>query len=305
MNPDAIILSDTHIPKSINYSPVCRTDNYWETFCNKILFIKRLQKKYNNIPILNGGDLCDRVRLDPEVEAWCIENLPPQITVPGNHEIPSHNLNYLANSSLTVLEKAGKVRVIKDWKDSYHLNSIEIIGYPYGQEIQEIKRKKYASTVIVIAHLQVYKNSPDSNSIKYTKAIDLLEKLPFANLIVTGHNHDSFIVEYKGRKLINPGSMMRISSDQIEYQPKVFLWYSKNNSIKSIDIKNKKDVISDNHILNKKEKESQFESLIENLSSSKRRDIRYEKNLEAYFEENPVKRKSVKILCFEAMEKLK
>lgn len=43
------------------------------------------------------------------------------------------------------------------------------------------------------------------------------------HLVASGDNHLQFTLEYRGHLLVNPGSMMRMSADQIHFQPSVFI----------------------------------------------------------------------------------
>ncbi len=311
MKPTAIITADIHIPHSVSYQPICREDDYWSAFQEKIEFICKIQKEYDNIPILDGGDLCNRYRLDPEVEAWCINNLPLNIfTIPGNHEIPDHNLNYLHKSSLSVFEASECLSIIQLMRTSKSCTkeeSFDIYGFPYGRDIivklfAKIKDRKSIALIHTMVYPSRYKAISDK--IQYTNGFTLLRKMKDFDLIITGHNHDSFIVKSNGRILINPGSLMRSSASQKNYQPRIFLWYQKDNRIEPIDIPIRKEVISDKHIRKQKEEENRMNAFIESLHISEKEkdsEINFEKNMEIFLRENKIKQ-SVQSIIAEVME---
>lgn len=306
-NPSAIITSDIHIPQTTDYKPQSRTDNYWETFKRKIEFINETHNKYPNIPILDGGDLCNKYRLDPEVEAWCILNLPKGIiTVAGNHEIPNHNINYLHKSSLSVLRASNVVRILYGNYcriEAFHIRT-SIYGFSYGEKIDYVvlKNKRYRS--IAILHTMVYppKEVPKTGNIKYPDGLKLLKKMKGFDLIIVGHNHQSFIIEYKERKLISPGSLMRMSIDQKDYKPRIFLWSWESNELESIDVPIKKKVLTNRYSkISKEKEEKRMNSFIEKLNSGDELEISFEKNMKNFLETNKTK-KSVKGIINKIME---
>ena len=109
--PAAIITADMHLRDTV---PKCRTDDYWKAQSAKLQSIRDLQEQYQ-VPILDGGDMLDTWKSSPYLEGWAIDNLPDGIiTVPGNHELPYHNVNRLDRSSLNVLGKAGKITILEN-----------------------------------------------------------------------------------------------------------------------------------------------------------------------------------------------
>lgn len=317
-SPTAILTADIHIPQSISYQPKCRMDNYWETFKKKISFIRDLQNEYCGIPVLDAGDLCNSIRLDPEVETWCIKNLPrPLITIPGNHELPGHNINLLYKSSLSVLE-AGGVTVLKGplyekqiYQNITHKNRmVSVYGIPYGVDFTSIKPEDPNDINILLIHRMITKQD-FSSKVETTGAGSLLKimsKKGF-DLIVPGHNHESFIQSYQNKRdsyalLVNPGSLMRSSAVQIEYQPRVFLWYSENNALEPIEIPIEKEAVSIEHIKNKNSEEKRMESFIEKINSDNLNEIDFRKNIDVFFSNmiNKEVKKAVKQIIIEAMK---
>ena len=63
---DAIITADIHLRET---SPQCRTDDYWKAQEDKIEFLKELQHKHHDCPILDGGDLFDQWKPSPMFSA--------------------------------------------------------------------------------------------------------------------------------------------------------------------------------------------------------------------------------------------
>ena len=131
----------------------------------------------------------------------------------------------------------------------------------------------------------------------------ILDKYPEYDLIVTGHNHKTFIEEKDGRLLVNPGSLMRQDADQIDHKPCVFLWYAESNRVERIDIPHEKDVISREHLDKPKERKERLRAYIENMSTDWEAALSFAKNLEKHFNENKSITKMLKDLIWRSMEK--
>jgi predicted phosphodiesterase len=104
---------------------------------------------------------------------------------------------------------------------------------------------------------------PDSVSSK-----TLLRKAKQFDLIITGHNHDSFVIKVGGRLLVNPGSIMRSTTKQINHKPRVYLWYDEDNHVEPVFLPIEKNVLSTEVIEEKKKEDIQNNKVrrsVENL----------------------------------------
>lgn len=304
--PDMIITSDLHLRDS---TPKCRTDDYFAAQARKIAFLKEVQHKYM-IPILDAGDTFDKWKSSPFIERWAIENLPTFIdgseaiiTIPGNHEMPGRNINFLDKSSLLVIEAARIVNVLKVAGLPFMLRAFAIYGYPYGSEIIPItKENKFVCKKrIAIIHDMIYHKEKLPPGVLGTKATSLLRKLKQFDLIITGHNHKPFTTEHNGRLLINPGSMMRAKADQVEHRPRFYLWYADTNTCEAVFYPIEKDVISRKHIDIIKRKDKRTAAFVARVNDVYEVGFSFEKNMESYFKANK-ESKRVKNICWEVME---
>lgn len=291
MKPDAILTGDIHLRDD---TPLCRTDNYFEAQTESILFIRDLQKKYNGIPVLDAGDLFNKWRPSPYLLAWAIDHLPYIITVPGNHDIPYHNIEMLNKSGLNVLDAAGVIRVVLNFTKG---TDFDISPFPWGKNFLIIPKNNKPQ--IALAHTLVYKNENLWPGLQADKAVDLLRRTKF-DLIVTAHNHKSFVVEYEGRLLVNPGSMMRMTADQENHKPCVFLWYAKTNTVEPVFLPIKEGVISREHIEIKQNHDKRMEAFVTHLKNKYEVGLSFESNLELFFNNNRTQ-KTVKNLIWEAV----
>lgn len=280
--PDAIITSDIHVQAN---SPVARTDNYLEALAKKLRWLKRLQRKYNNCPILDAGDLLSNWKIDPELEQWCMDYIPKNFyTTVGNHDMPNHNMKLFKKSSLSLLNKTGTIKVLKGTMDICKALNFSVLSVPYGLEISE-----YLSSRILITHQMVCEEKQHHRDhYTYSTGKALLKKHPQFDLIISGHNHESFVIEYKGRLLVNPGSLMRRDASQIDYQPRVFLWYSDTNTVKSINVPITERVITTEHLEKAKERDDRIEAFTKRLDSDIGSDLDFETNMEYYLIKNKI-----------------
>lgn len=276
--PTAIITSDIGLQEG---QPICRLDDYWAAQGYKLAWLKALQEEYD-IPILDAGDLFEHWKPSPYLLKWALENLPNGIiTIPGNHDLPAHNLDLYEKSGLAVLEAAGKIQVLMNDPLYDHDEHIEIYPFPWGAELKSIENTPpYKKVALVHTMTYIGRSYPGC---KDPGALQLLKKMQGYDLIIVGHNHQHFMVNYNGRKLISPGSLTRTTADQINYEPCVFLWYADTNQIEAIPVPIKKDVISREHIDAVERKDERIDSFVSRLSDDMEIGLSFEQNLENYF----------------------
>lgn len=313
MNPTAILMGDTHIT---NKQPRARIDCYWETIQRKIKFICKLQEKYK-CPILHSGDLLHKAKSSPGIEEWCIYNLPKEIvTIPGNHDLPNHNIKYFNDSSLGVLNASAAISVLESPDLSFHFHHqnksdndlIEVRGFPWNTDLTKKYKKEDESRVmrkVAIIHELVYEDKHLWPGIVGYKARVILRKLKEFDLIVAGHNHQAFTYEYHGRLLVNTGSLSRYKADQVDYRPRVYLWYVESNTVEEVFIPIEDNVISNAHIISKKEKDKRRTAYIDMLkqthpSSNKKKREGFVEKIEDYLRSNKV-RKGVEEFIWECI----
>lgn len=298
----AILTSDWHIRDD---RPVCRTDNYMETQARKINFILNLSDQYD-CPILVAGDFGHKPywgdRLLNQIiklfKGWGYKNI---IVTPGQHDLPYHQLDKLYEGGLGVLEYADCIKIISE---CYNGNSkFLLFAYPYGVKIKSTKHD-YKERSIALIHQMVIKSQKDKlwNDQVSDSAEELLKKFPCYDLIVSGDNHQTFDVEYKGRRLVNPGSIMRMTTDQINHKPCVYLWSAEDNSIKKVYLPIEENVIDKTHIDIKKDYDTRTEAFVNSLKSGQYEiGFTFKNNVEQYFKINRTHSR-VKEIAWESLE---
>ena len=290
--PDLILCADIHLRDTV---PICRTDDFLLAQWNKLDFISDLQKKYG-CPVYHSGDLFHKWKPSPWLISKALHHLPDQFySIFGNHDLPEHNINLKEKSGLWTLYKAGKVQILPGihWNQSieeYEKNGIDQIN---------IKGRN-----ILVWHVMSYQRILPYPGCESPKSSTILRKYPQYDLILTGHNHQTFVEEHEGRLFINPGAMTRQTADMDNYlfvnKPSVYLWYAEDNTYDTIYIPIEEGVISRDHIEKKEERDNRIDAFITKLENDWEGVVDFDKNLERMMEVNKT-RQSVKLIVHRSM----
>lgn len=301
----AILTADIHLRDD---QPICRTDDYTAAMMGKIAWLCDLQRQHR-CPILDAGDLFERAKPSHWLLQWAIQNLPrcedgtPAITsVAGNHDLPNHSLDLFEKSGIGVLHAAGVIDILREhWQMGTRCSL-----YPFPWSVPPVPaqprdRGEFGRRV-AIAHIMTYTGRRPFPGCKDPGAPTLLQKLEGYDLVLTGHNHKPFVVEHEGRLLVNPGSLMRDKADQIDHEPRVYLWYAEDNTVEPVFVPIERDVITRGHIDRVQDRDDRLDTFVEHLNGDFEISLSYEKNLENFFSENPDIRPSVRDLVWGAVK---
>lgn len=290
--PDAILCGDIHLRED---TPICRTDNFWEAQWKKIDFISDLQKKYT-CPVLCSGDLFDYWKPSPMLLSWATEHIPDQFhTIYGQHDLPQHSMELAYKSGLYNLWKNDKLEIL-----NYNMHlKYTVDGCSFGSI--PIDCEKRGNQQVLVWHKMVYQGKLPWPGCTDPLGASLLRKYPQYSIIITGDNHKPFVEEYKGRLLVNVGSMMRTTADQINYKPCVWLWYAETNTVVPVYLPIEKDVISREHLDIQEQRDNRIDSFISRLDTDWKASLSFEDNLTIFEKENKV-RKSVMDIIYKSLE---
>ncbi|NMC59973.1 MAG: metallophosphoesterase family protein [Candidatus Methanofastidiosa archaeon] len=284
----AILTADWHLMET---KPVCRTDDFWIAQWRKVDFVSDLQKQYD-CPVIHSGDLYEYWKSSPSLLSETIKHLPKQFyTVLGNHDLPQHNLSLVEKSGVYTLEQAGSLKILK--------------GLHWGQkEFETPPTIEIDNRYILVWHSMTYVGKPPYPGCLDPTASNLLKKFEKfqLDLILTGHNHQAFIAELDGRLLINPGSLTRQTADQMDFEPRVYLYYAESNTVKPIYLPIEEGVISREHLDIVEKRNDRIDAFINRLDGDWNITMSFEENLKAFFQANNV-HESVKNLVYNAIEK--
>lgn len=277
--PDAILTSDWHLRET---TPVCFTGDFQKEQWVAVEFVASLQKKYGCI-VLCAGDLFDHWKPSPWLLSMTISMIPDRFyTIYGQHDLPQHSLELEDKSGINVLRQAEKLSVLK----TCH----------WGQIPKESSHPLYS---ILVWHHLTYQTKPFPGA-EGGMAAGILRKYPQFDLIVTGDNHQSFTEEYQGRLLVNPGNLTRQVADQINFRPRVYLWYADTNTVKPVYIPIQEGVISREHLEVKEKRDARIDAFVSGLNKDWTAELSFEQNLEKFKQSNIIRR-SVLDLVYKAI----
>ena len=285
--PNAILLSDIHLRED---NPICWVGDFQKEQWNTMDFICDLQEKYN-IPVLIAGDIFHTWKASPWLLSMAMQHFPKQcFCIAGQHDLPQHNMQLINKSGLYTLAKAKTIKILN--------------GCHFGQTPVEasliIKKKS-----ILVWHNFTYVGKEPFPGCNSPRAHVLLEKYKQFDLILTGDNHQSFTSHgLSGNLLVNPGSLMRQTAAQIDFQPKVYLWYVEDNIVETVDVPIEQGVITREHIEKVQERDERIDAFISSLKTGWEMSLSFEDNMKMFFETNRV-RKDIKDIIYEAMEEEK
>ena len=281
----AILTGDWHLRED---TPTCFQGDFQEEQWRAVDFIAELQREHGCM-VIHSGDLFNHWKPSPYLLTQAIRHLPPSFyTIYGNHDLPQHNLELADKSGINVLKEAWSLQIFD--------------GCHWGQEpIVKNVMPMIDGRFVLVWHVMTYQGKKPWPGITDPMAASLLRKYPQYDLIVTGHNHKSFVEEHEGRLLVNPGSITRQTADQIDFKPCVYLWYAVNNYIVPCSLPYTEGAISREHIEVIEQRDARIDAFISKLDGDWQAGMSFEENLEAFFKTNMV-RQSVKDIVYKAIE---
>ncbi len=298
--PDFLFLSDLHLRED---TPECRTDEFPFALEPKLQFVKRLQVEHN-CKVLIPGDIFHHWKPSPFLISWAIENLPNDIiAIPGQHDLPQHNLEMIHKSGIYVLEKAGKLYILpyNDYVEIYENgHTIQIYGFPFGTILVGVPKEDGIIKVAMLHTLTWAQKIPYPDC-KLDSAGQLLRRLKNWDLILVGDNHKQFTTKIGNRTLISPGSLSRQAADQIDFQPCCYAYYADTNEIEAIKLPIVEGVVSREHLERKEQRDGRIDAFVKRLDTDWEGGVSFEENLERMLAENEIK-ESVKSIIYKALE---
>jgi predicted phosphodiesterase len=267
---DAILTADWHLRDSV---PVCRTDDFWAAQWKKVDHVAQLSWRYDACPVLHAGDLLDHWRASPYLLSSAIAHMPPKFwTVLGNHDLPQHNLELAERSGTQTLAAGGALTILP--------------GCHMGKQPQPEHALEIAGRKVLVWHEGVWKDAPPWPNCKARSADSVLEEFPEYDLILTGDFHTPCIERSGDRLLVNPGSLMRQTADQINFRPRVYLWDAERNQVLPEYLPIDAAAVSREHLDIAHDRDKRIEAFVARLDSSKTgAELNFEQNLWQFLRE--------------------
>lgn len=279
-----LITADWHLRNTV---PECRTDDFITVQRNKLKEIDSIAGEYNST-IVFAGDLFHKWNPAFDTVIDFIQTMNhPFIGIPGNHDLQYHSMNNLGKSGISFVQAMGSLTLIPEDMPIQRRKGdfLHIISLGLNNLKTEYRRKDGLN--MGVAHIMTWHGVLPFPGCQIPSATAILKALPQFDLIITGDNHSTFTAEYKGRVLINPGSITRQSADQIDHKPCVFIYDLEKKTFKKVFLSISDDAVSRMHIDVREERESRFDSFVQSLKEDNTH-VDFMKNLDQTLQSNEV-----------------
>lgn len=220
-----VFFGDSHI--KLHPPRARRNEPDWLAYIAKMLKqVEALASRYN-VPIIHTGDVFDHWRVEPELLTFCMRYMPEMYAIPGQHDMPLHNIDMIHRSAFWTMVAAGKIiPMITPGKLVDVSTDLVVFPFPFGTEItprkpvDAIRGRK----CVAVSHKYFwieghsYKDAPESN-----EAGAFGDVLKTYDAAFFGDNHKGFLTKIGDTSVMNCGSSIRKNIDEVDYRPRVGL----------------------------------------------------------------------------------
>lgn len=234
-----LYITDTHFR---GVPPVGRTDDFLVSIKTKLAEVAQIGKEENVDALIHGGDLFDTpepgLGFAGELLSTLMSGLQvPMYAVPGNHDLYGHNQGSLPRTLLGLLSQLGFIRPLG--REPVFIEKdglvVQLTGQGYHADIDRrdwrhdyvVRKDSRATYAVHVVHGSVIPVSA-AVTLPFISNITIAEEVAEAtqaDLTLVGHWHYPFEVCERGRWIVNPGAMVRLSATQAEMErtPQVVL----------------------------------------------------------------------------------
>ena len=248
----AILCSDLHLRHTVPPARAAEPD--WYAAMGRVLDqLRDAQRKHGGCKIIIAGDIFHKWNSPAELINWAIANMPPEVyAIPGQHDLPFHNLDDIKKSAYWTLVEAGAINHI-NCNAEYGFNpSVEYCPFSWGAPVEphpmahDIRKLRLA-----IVHAYIHKGG----SSKHVGASDedhidaYAERLNGFDVAVFGDNHYPFTEKTStGCTVVNSGGIMLTSSDSKGGSPGFSLLFD-DGTVERVPFDTSADVWSDESLV--------------------------------------------------------
>lgn len=227
----AVLCADIHLSER---PPVARSaeSDWMEAQARPLDQLRVLSKQYEDCPIVCAGDIFDRHNSGPSLINWAITHLPKMYAIPGQHDLPLHNLDDIKRSAYWTLVEAGVVTDMSKWKGKMlvvsslrqgNLSRLALYGYPWG--VPPVAPDIGDGITLAVVHDYVWIKGKSYPGAPDTARLNRRDWVYGYDAVVFGDNHDAFLTKSGETPVLNCGCLIRRKSDERKYKPAVGLLY--------------------------------------------------------------------------------
>lgn len=280
-----IITGDWHIT---DQRPENRKDNYEDSVFDKLDFILKIAKK-NNCGVLQPGDFFDNPNPSYRLFTRTVSLLNKYKEVRVLSIFGQHCLRYRTkeNTASIALEQSCRNFIILGSNGTrFDKEMISFYGSSYGEAIPKPVDDCFN---ILLIHRMIVKEKLWNTQEDFVESNTFLKQNNY-DLIVSGDNHQGFISTVEKRMLVNCGSMMRSTINQINHKPFVVLFDTETKKYKQIfvPIEPAENVFKIDKIEKDKERNKELDAFVSGLSEQKEMGLSFMDNLEEYVIKNNI-----------------
>ena len=268
--------------------PENRTDDYKSSVLKKLDFIFQTAINEKCKLIVQPGDFFD----SPAPSYSLFSEIAKRIRAIHPIWIASiwgqHDLRYRRkeNAALKALSIICSDNFLLEFNGIFQ-NELRIYSAGWGEEIPKLNNR-FCS--ILIIHRTIVNDKLWAGQTEYVQGFDFVKANKFP-LIVSGDNHQSFIIDLKSKRLFNCGSLLRSKIDQINHKPFIIIFDTETRQYEQImiPIEPAEKIFALEKTSKEKELNENLMAFISGLSEHKEVGLKFEDNLNFYMNENNVK----------------
>lgn len=226
----AVLCADIHLSSS---PPRARREepDWFKAMKKPLDDLAHLSTHYN-APILCAGDIFNHWKADPALINFALKYLPPMYAIPGQHDLPLHNIDLIEKSAFWTMVLSERVIPIIQKAPVSIENDIILHGFYWGKKLTPLKRIVKSKYHVALVHDFLWtKNHTYPNAPKTNKASQYRDRVEGYHAVVFGDNHKGFKIKLNNVPVWNCGTLMRRNSDEKEYVPKIGLLCQSGNII--------------------------------------------------------------------------
>jgi len=275
-----LVTADWHLTEE---KPRCRLDKDWIDAQKKIISWVYVLAEEEKAHVVIIGDWADKSIISPVLTNYFLqkavhltnyseEGLKTYI-LGGNHDFPYHNFENKDRSSFGTL---WALTCELEKNPNGFIRSFSEIGMAGHWN----KEPEGSNEEIVGIHILAYKKTIPPYIRGAVTAQDLKDRFPKAKYIFTGDNHSSWTKEIDGTLILNPGCLIRQTSDKINYQPVVYIVDTEIGEFETIDVPDKMEMVTDEYITVENERNDRIDAFVESVKSGEKISLNFIENLE-------------------------
>ena len=274
----AILCSDIHLS---HRPPIARSEepDWYEAMARPLKELRDLQDDYG-VEVICAGDVFDKWSCPPELINFALRHLPYMHAVPGQHDLPNHNLQLQHKSAYHTLVLAHKIQPLEK---TFHLETqLTLHPFPWGEEIIPLEKGDGAVVNLAVVHKYVWKRGKGYHGAEATEKVAAYKKaLKGYDAAVFGDNHIGFQASAGNCHVFNCGGFMRRTIADVDRRPMVGILYA-DGSVKPHYLDTSKDVLVDTKKLKPERTEVDVSAFIDELQNSENETLDFVSELKKY-----------------------